>query len=325
MFTLKPYSPSLLSEWERVLESTLNGTFLHSRSFMEYHKDRFVDASLIIYKRDKPVGIFPANRTGNEIHSHQGLTYGGPVFSPLLSMGEILALVREVLRYYAELGVKTIHIKEVPSFYATSRLEWMAYLMFILGAALNRTELTFAVSLPVLSGSYSKGRRWGINKAKKNGLTVREVSDFGPFWEKVLGPNLWERHLVKPVHTLEEIQSLAERNSPWIRQFEVLEKDKIVAGTTIFETRTTAHIQYISATRRGKELSALDLLIDHLMQKVFSHKAYFNFGTVNKESGKKINKGLMEWKESFGAKPFVHLFYSIDPGKYGLIDGCLPP
>src|SRR5690606_13901610 len=101
-------------------------------------------------------------------------------------------------------------------------------------------------------------------------------------WEKVLCPNLWERHGAKQVHTLEEMQLLAIRNAPHIRQFEVLDRGETVAGTTVFETRTTAHTQYIAATPRGKSLSALDLLMDYLIKNTFSHKAYFDFGTVNK-------------------------------------------
>ncbi|MEX2591334.1 MAG: hypothetical protein WD426_01080 [Anditalea sp.] len=321
MFNIKPYLASRLPDWELVLESAVNGTFMHARSFMEYHRDRFQDASLLLYKKDKPVGIFPANREGDQIHSHQGLTYGGLILSSSLSMEDILFFFREVLRYYAIRGISVIHIKEVPSFYGKSSLEWASYCMFILGATPHRTELTFAIPLPVPQRHYSKGRRWGINRARKNGLMIREVTDFRPFWQEVLCPNLWEKHQVRPVHTLEEIQSLANNNAPFIRQFEVLEKEKIIAGTTIFDTPTTAHTQYISATNRGKALSALDLLMDYLVQKIFSHKVYFDFGTVNESQGRFINKGLMEWKESFGAQPYVHQFYSIDPKNYHLIDG----
>jgi hypothetical protein len=320
MLNVKAFNPPLLKDWELVLKNAINGTFILSRSFMAYHGDRFLDASLILYKNGKPVGIFPANRVGKDIHSHQGLTYGGFILIPSLSMEEILSLCTEVLKFYAERGMTTVVIKEVPSFYGTSSQEWMAYCMFIGGAELYRTELSLAIPLPISQRDYSKGRRWGINKAGKNGLMIREVTDFRAFWEEILIPNLLELHQVKPVHSLEEIQFLASRNAPHIRQFEVLEGGRIIAGTTIFDTPTTAHTQYISANPRGKAISALDLLMDHLIQKVFCSKAFFDFGTVNESQGRVINKGLMEWKESFGAKPFVHRFYSLDPGNYSLIE-----
>jgi hypothetical protein len=323
MFVVEPYTPSLLPDWNRVLDESINSTFLHARSFMEYHGNKFTDASLVIYKNKKPIAIFPAHRTGEEIHSHQGLSYGGFVLSRLLSMERIIAVLKEVLQYYHEKKVKTIVIKDVPSFYGTSSLEWMAYGMFILGAEIIRTDLTFAIPLPMLSSSYSKGRKWGISKAEKHGLILREVNDFRPFWENVLAPNLWRRHKVRPVHSWEEIQSLANNNPPYIRQFEVWEQERILAGTTIFETNTTAHTQYISSTPRGKELAALDLLMDHLIQQVYPHKHYFDFGIVNENQGARINKGLMKWKESFGAKPYVHQFYKVDPGRFGLLEDAI--
>lgn len=325
MYSLKPYSPQLEGDWEKALQSAINGTFLHSRNYLEYHGERFSDASLIIYRENMPVGIFPAHRNGEEIHSHQGLTYGGLVISFMLSLENILLMFRELLRYYAESGVRQVHIKDLPSIYVGSSTEWLPYLMFIVGGKVSRSDLTFAVPLPLDSDKYSKGRSWGIKKAHKKGLKVKETQDFRGFWEKVLIPNLWSRHQVQPVHSLEEIQCLANINNPLIRQFEVWDKDELVAGTTVFETTTTAHTQYISSTQQGKEISALDLLIHHLMVEVYSKKSFFDFGIVNMEQGRKINRGLMEWKESFGARPYVHLTYSLDPGNYHLLDGVIGP
>ena len=323
MICIKPYSPALLSDWEQVVEFAINGTFMHSRAFMEYHGERFKDASLVIYNDGHPVGIFPAHRVEDRIHSHQGLTYGGLILNPKLSMGGIIAVIKEVLRYYHELQIRKLNIKDVPSFYGSSSLEWMPYCMFLLKAENFRTDLSFAIPLPASPSRYSKGRKWGINKARKNGMSIRETRDFRPFWEEVLVPNLWERHRVKPVHTLEEIQFLAQNNHPYIRQFEVLEAGNILAGSTVFETKTTAHTQYLSANPRGKELGALDLLLDHLLVQVFPHKAFFDFGIVNENQGLTINKGLMEWKESFGAKPYVHQFYRVEPKWFGVLENVM--
>lgn len=310
----------LLQDWSQVINHSINGTFMHSRRYIAYHGDRFLDASLLIYLDRFPVGVFPAHRIEDEVYSHQGLTYGGLVIHQDLKTESIIAVLREVLKHYHKLQVSSLYIKAVPSFYGTSSLEWMSYCMFLLGAEVYRSDLSFVIPLPASNRSYTKGRKWALNKARKAELRVEEVNDFRPFWEQVLVPNLWEAHRVKPVHTVEEIQWLAANNAPFIRQFDVLEEGKVVAGMTIYETQTTAHVQYISSSARGRELAALDLLIDHLVQQEFSHKACFDFGTVNEENGTKINKGLMDWKESFGAKPFVHQFYKVETGRFYLLD-----
>jgi len=321
--SIEEYSPSLLQDWNLVLAQSINGTFMHARSYMDYHSDRFDDTSLLVYRDDKPVGLFPSHRIADEIHSHQGLTYGGFILIQKLSMNGIIAVIKEVMRHYLQKGAKTITIKEVPSFYGQSSLEWMPYCMFLLGAENFRTDLSFAIPLPISSGAYSKGRKWSVNRAKRNGLTVRETQDFRPFWEEVLVPNLRERHGVEPVHSLEEILWLAGNNKPFIRQFEVLDEGAIVAGATIYVTKNAAHAQYLASNARGRKLSALDLLIDYLVKEQFPQKAFFNFGIVNEDQGKGINKGLMDWKQSFGAKPYVHQFYKIETDRFGLLEEAM--
>ncbi len=320
MITVQPYSPALAPQWEEVLENAVNGTFMHSRRYMEYHGDRFLDASLLVYDGAIPAGVFPAHRVAGEVYSHQGLTYGGLVIHRDLKTESIITVLGEILKHYHDLQVNRLYIKAVPSFYGTSSLEWISYCMFLLEAEVYRSDLSFALPLPATYSQYTKGRKWALSKAKKAGLVLAEVNDFRPFWEEVLVPNLWERHGVKPIHSVEEIQWLAENNAPFIRQFDVLEEGKVVAGMTVYETQTTAHAQYISASPRGKNIAALDLLVDHLIHKIFSHKAYFDFGTVNVDHGKRINKGLMAWKESFGAKPYVHQFYRVETARFGVLE-----
>ena len=75
--------------------------------------------------------------------------------------------------------------------------------------------------------------------------------------------------------------------------------NKIVAGTTVFETEKVVHSQYISGNKVLGKLESLDVLHDYLISNVFATKAYFDFGISNENQGKNINYGLLFWKESF--------------------------
>jgi hypothetical protein len=147
-------------------------------------------------------------------------------------------------------------------------------------------------------------------------LIVREETDFESFWNKILIPNLIARHNVSPAHSLEEIRFLKNKFPKEIRQFNVYVNEKIVAGTTIFETETTAHCQYISKFERNENLGSLDLLYSFLLQNIFSQKQYFDFGSSNEEQGTKLNAGLSLWKESFGAITVIHDFYELETANY---------
>jgi len=68
--------------WDEFLPNSKNSTFLFYRNFMDYHSDRFRDFSILVLEDGKLKSILPANLDleGN-LHSHQGLTYGGFVFN----------------------------------------------------------------------------------------------------------------------------------------------------------------------------------------------------------------------------------------------------
>ena len=43
---------------------------------MDYHNHRFTDYSVMIYKENELYALLPANKVGDKVISHQGLTYG---------------------------------------------------------------------------------------------------------------------------------------------------------------------------------------------------------------------------------------------------------
>ena len=49
---------------------------------MGNHLDRFVAHSLMFYADNKLLALLPLSRHGNELRSHDGLTYGGYIATP---------------------------------------------------------------------------------------------------------------------------------------------------------------------------------------------------------------------------------------------------
>jgi len=131
---------------------------------------------------------------------------------------------------------------------------------------------------------------------------------------------LAKRHDAKPTHSKEEITFLKQRFSKNIRQFNVYQNNILKGGATIFETVTTAHVQYISAGEDKQALGTLDMLFSHLITEVFKDKDYFDFGISNEEGGRKLNSGLNYWKECFGARTFVHRFYEFNTSSANTLD-----
>ena len=314
-FSIKRYEANDYEQWNAFVSQAKNATFLFHRDFMEYHQDRFEDFSLMAFENEKLIAILPANKVQNTVYSHQGLTYGGLVYDDKLKLTSIIEIFKSVLSFLHSNNIEKVLIKLIPSIYHETPTEEINYALFLAEAKLIRRD---SMSVIDLSKPYfiSKTRKECIRRGIKNQLIIKEDLDFKAFWEEVLIPNLETKHQVKPVHTLEEITKLQQKFPNNIKHFNVYYKNKIVAGTTVFVSKQVAHPQYVSGNTEKNELGSLDFLYHHLITNVFKDIRFFDFGISNENEGKKLNKGLVFWKESFGASTLAHDFYEVETANF---------
>lgn len=313
------YSEKHSETWNNFVTQSKNGTFLFHRDFMEYHHDRFEDYSQLVFEDNELVAIFPANKVGNLIYSHQGLTYGGLVLSNSVKFPTVFNAFKALLASFQNDGFETIHLKMIPAIYHTLPSDEISYILFLLDAQLTRRDALSVIDLkqPL---TVSRDRIAGYKRALKQQLYVKEVDTFDEFWKIILEVNLHHKHQVKPVHSLEEITLLKKNFPKNIRQFNVYKDAEIVGGTTIFVTENVAHSQYISANEDKNTLGTLDFLHHYLITEVFAEKNYFDFGISNENYGKNINQGLHYWKEGFGARTIIQDFYQIKTSNLSNLD-----
>jgi hypothetical protein len=171
--------------------------------------------------------------------------------------------------------------------------------------------------------SFSKDRRRCIRNAGTIDLVIKEELESDLFWNEILIPNLNKKHDSKPVHTAAEIAMLQQKFPKNIRHFNVYYQGKIVAGTTVFITEKVAHPQYISGNSQKNELGSLDYLYNYLINDVFKDKDFFDFGPSHEENGRKINEGILFWKETFGTKTTVQDYYEVDTTAFSLLETIL--
>lgn len=317
------YDSSNYLIWNEFVAKAKNATFLFHRDFMEYHQDKFEDFSLLVFDDNQELqAVVPANVANRQVFSHQGLTYGGIIVYQKTRLSDFIIIVKSVLEYWNSFGIQKATFKELPTIYHQFPSNEMQYIQFVLQGNLVRRDVLSVVEL-TNTITFSRDRKNGIKRGSKHNLMVEETTDFSSFWNEILIPNLAEKHQAKPVHTLEEIQLLKSKFPNNIRQFNVYQNNKIVAGTTIFETSLVAHSQYISGNSDKNELGSLDFLHDFLISNVFKDKKYFDFGISNENQGKNINEGLLYWKETFGARTITQDFYEIETSKFSKLDEIL--
>lgn len=322
---MKKYTVTLFEEkhidlWNTFVAQAKNATFLFHRDFMTYHADRFSDFSLLIFSdKGNLEAILPANRVGETIYSHQGLTYGGLVLQEKAKLSHVIAMYKQLLVFLEEQKIKTFYFKEIPRQYTTHLSDESAYILFLLKAKQTRVDAMSVIDL-TKKNKIASNRKQEINKALKFDLTIKEETDFSAFWHTLLEPNLAFKRNLKPVHSIKDIHHLKEKFPNQIRLFTSYYKDQLLAGTLVFETETVAHCQYISSNKELQNYAGLDYLIHHLITEQFKGKTYFDIGMSNENDGLHTNKGLLFWKESFGTKTITQHFYSIDVSNHKLLD-----
>jgi hypothetical protein len=321
-YSIKKYEIYDFQKWNAFVALSINGAFLHNRNFMEYHSDRFTDFSLIVLDDEKWIAILPANQFKNEIYSHQGLTFGGLIYNEKLKLESVISAFQEILKFLSVNGFQKLFLKTIPAIYHQKPAEELNYALFLANAKLIRRDSLSVIDL-TKKNKITSGRFEGIKKAINLNLEIKEETSLDLFWNEILIPNLNTKFKAKPVHTVEEITKLRNLFPTNIRQFNVYQNNKIVAGTTIFESDNVAHAQYISGNESKSENGSLDFLYHHLMTITFAKKHYFDFGISNEEQGRRLNSGLNFWKESFGARTIVHDFYAIETKNYTLLKNVI--
>jgi hypothetical protein len=312
---IRPYSGADKAAWDHFTDGSKNGTFHLKRDFVEYHQHRFTDYSLMVFDNKVLKAIVPANIRDNCVYSHEGLTYGGILVEKDIYLTEYIALVRQLLEYLKRQGISKFIIKELPWTYASVFNDDFRYLMQLADAAITRFDILPHIDLahPL---EYQQRRTRSIKKATASGYTISESTDLPAFWQ--LLESVLEKYGARPVHSIEEITTLQQHFPDHIRLFGIREGAEYIAGVLVFETERVARMQYIAASEKGKQTGALDLLFHELISGIYKDKKYLEFGTTTLNRGLKLNFGLSDQKEGFGARSVVHQTYEINIGTLDL-------
>lgn len=311
---VRPFNSEDALAWDLFCEQSLQGTFLHTRKFLSYHQDRFIDKSLVISEEGKWRGIFPAAlnpRDPSQVVSHPGSTYGGMLHQGALRGEKMIEVLRLTQDFYSKLGFKSLVYKVTPSFYHRSPAQDDLYALFRLGASKIRCDLSSTIDLqnrlPLI-----KGRRWGIKRAQKSKVNIVQGAQYLKNFWAILANNLSEKHDALPVHSLSELEVLIERFPEEILCVCAQMNGDIVAGVILFVTHQTLHTQYIASNASGREVSAVDAVLEHsISMGIEAGKRWFDFGINNEDNGLILNDGLYTYKNGFGGGGYTHDFYQL--------------
>lgn len=309
MVVCESYSTAKKLDWDNFIADSKTPMFLFKREFMEYHSDRFIDASLMVYDDGVLVAVLPATRKEDILISHGGLTYGGLILSQKVRAETVLESLEAIIVFAKDNGFRKIVYKAIPYIFSTQGSQEDLYSLFRAGAQLVRRDLSSIICLDRRL-KLSKGRKWLIARAKKNSLLVTSSEEWVEFI--TLLNSVLERHDAVPVHSAEELKLLASLFPENIVLKVVRSEEGLLAATLLFKFDNVIHTQYLATSAIGKEVGALDYLIEKCIEESADNGyKYFSFGISTESGGRYINSGLLAQKESFGARAMTIDFYEI--------------
>ena len=325
-FNIGFYEESYEQKWDDfVLNNSINGTFLQTRKFLNYHKEgKFIDCSLMIKKGDQIVGAVPACKVIDDdgktlFMSHRGSTFGGIILSNKVysasNVQEIIILVEDFLR---ENGFERVYFKMTCDLYTKDNSVLLDYFFYQRGYT-QYNELNYYLDLSTyqkdILAQFSSSKRRDYRYSLKNNLqfkvleTKEEILEF----YNVLQLNLRKLGL-NSVHSYEDLLDLKfNRFDKEIDFYGVYLEDKMIAGSMTFTFDDVLHTQYLSSDEEYLKLFPMDFLIYNLIDTaVKNNKRLFTFGICTENQGKYLNIGLSRFKEGFGCQFTLNNSYEKD-------------
>ncbi len=296
------YRPEHAQAWNAFVRNARNGVFLFERGYLDYHADRFADASLMLWRGAELRALLPAHRLGDDIVSHGGLSFGGLVLHASTGAQETLDLFELLTDALRDRDASRLIYKPVPHLFHRQPAEDDLYALHRLGARTMRVDLSTTIDL-ARRPALAKGRRHALAKARRAGIEVRASDDLAAYWA-LLGEVLGERHGTAPTHTLAEITLLALRFSQ-IRCFGAYAGEALLAGAVVYRYDGVLHTQYLASSAAGREVGALDAVIAHLIDDAADGCRWLSFGVSTTDMGRELNAGLVAQKEMFGGRSTV--------------------
>ncbi len=312
MFDIVRYTSNKADEWNAFVAQSKNGTFLFDRHYMDYHSDRFEDYSLMFYLRGRLYALLPANKKEDRLQSHMGLTYGGLVMDAKTTAALTVSLFNELNDYLRQHGFSKVLYKCVPWIYHQMASEEDLYAM---SRTCNARLVSRDLGTVIIQRNtirWERVRRRALKRAEEAGLVVEKSEDFAGFW-RVLENNLETKYSSKPVHTLQEMELLHSRFPDNIVLYVSKKGDEMLAGIVIYVSSQVVRAQYSSATPLGKQLGAIDVIYDRIINHDYSGFPYFEFGTSAAGHTNAINESLVFQKEGFGGRCICFDQYEWEP------------
>lgn len=327
MFQIIEFNREREAEWDEFIETkSVNGTFLQSRNFLNYHSEqRFRDCSLLIYDlKGNLCAVCPACllEDGEEkiFYSHKGSTFGGIVIARKYYRAQyVLPMLEELLQYWRQKKYNKVYLRLTSDIFSEKPNDLLQYALYYYGFQEYKelsTYIDFSTYNDDIMSNFTQMKRRIVRNCLQERLTFRtlETQDEIEVFYDILCGNL-AKYNVNPVHTVREIIELKRRLQDQCELYACFYKEEMVAGVMLFYfNRVKAvHTQYLAAKPSYRKLSPMTFVYYSVIKEM-KERGYkkISWGISTEHFGKVINRGLIKNKEDFGSSFCNNLTYCLE-------------
>lgn len=320
------YNDSYESRWDSfVTNESVNGTFLQSRNFLNYHPNgRFDDDSVMVMNGTNIIAVIPANKKIIEgkktFISHMGSTFGGIVLNhAAYNVSYLEHIMPAFEEYLKEEQYESAILKSTSDLFSKESMGLLDYEYFRYGYN-QYNEIAFYLQcnkipedgLSMMSSSRRRDYRYSLKNDYSFQLlsTDEQIHDF----YLILEENLKKFDTV-PVHTETELLEFKnKRLKDTVQFYGVYEQEQLVAGSMLFSFgKKVLHTQYLACLPEYNRKFAMNYMdFNLIMTAKREGYSFFSFGTSTGNHGKELNVGLALYKEGFGCDYSVNRTYFKD-------------
>tara|TARA_B100001029_G_C15045141_1_gene446549 strand:- start:47 stop:1036 length:990 start_codon:yes stop_codon:yes gene_type:complete len=325
MIEIVKYKNNMSHEWDSFIDSSINGTIFHRRSFLSYHIDRnFKDASFILKKRGQIISVFPAAiiKEGKEkiLFSHPGASFGGLIINSV-SFSETLEIMNLIEAYCRKNDIKQIRIIPTPQVYQKElnenilyTLHWKNYEIYEqYYSSIIPVGNSFSNHINLIKKNKSRTKDYYSNIINSNNLIIGWNNSFDKFYP-ILEKNK-KMHNSKPTHSLDELYKLHSLFPDKIKLILVKKDGEIIGGSLLFvANQKIAIIFYNMIDYRFVNLQIASIqVIESIKWAYKNNYKFLDFGISHQPEH--INPltpkmSLIKFKEEFGSIGSLRLVFN---------------
>lgn len=313
MISIRRYCEQDKEKWNAFNSNSKNCLFMFDRNYMDYHSDRFVDHSLMFFDDDELIAILPLSQKEDLLISHGGLTYGGFISDNKMKQHTMNECFDKLVEYSKENEIKKVRYKVIPYIYHKQPAEEDRYALYAHGGRLITVDASTYVKLADPC-KMPKGRKAQISRAKREKVEIRISDDLDSYTDFITLENkvLEEKHDTHAVHTADELKMLHDRFPDNIHLYAAYRNTSLIAGTVVFVYDEVVHTQYMAASDEARQIGALDLAVNTVMEEYKDSRKWLDFGISTEHDRIYLNEGLISQKEGFGGRTGVYEIWEMD-------------